>query len=481
MGDVRGFLKVRRKEAAYRPVCERVKDFEEVILPTPPKEAEYQASRCMDCGVPFCHWGCPVGNHIPEWNDMVFRQDWENAFKMLAATNNFPEITGRICPAACEQACVLGINDEPVTIRENELSIIEKAFGSGMVKPNIPEKRTGKKISVIGSGPAGLACSDQLNKAGHSVTVYEKDDRPGGLLRYGIPNFKLEKKVLDRRIDLMAAEGIKFISGVEVGKDIALEDVMRQSDAVCLAPGSGRPRDINIEGRELEGIHFAMDYLTQGNRIAGGEAIDPREFISAKGKKVVVIGGGDTGSDCVGTANRQGAECVVQIELMPKPGECRGEEHPWPMYPTLLRTSSSHEEGVIRDWSVLTKRFSGSNGRIEKLECVRTEFSREGKDKCPVIKEVENSGFCIDADLVIIAAGFLCPITEKLLSGLKVELDERGNIRTDINMMTGVEKVFSAGDGRRGQSLVVWAISEGRRCAHNIDKFLMGKSFLPVI
>jgi glutamate synthase (NADPH) small chain len=350
-----------------------------------------------------------------------------------------------------------------------------------MVKPNIPEKRTGKKISVIGSGPAGLACSDQLNKAGHSVTVYEKDDRPGGLLRYGIPNFKLEKKVLDRRIDLMAAEGIKFISGVEVGKDIALEDVMRQSDAVCLAPGSGRPRDINIEGRELEGIHFAMDYLTQGNRIAGGEAIDPREFISAKGKKVVVIGGGDTGSDCVGTANRQGAECVVQIELMPKPGECRGEEHPLPMYPTLLRTSSSHEEGVIRDWSVLTKRFSGSNGRIEKLECVRTEFSREGKDKCPVIKEVENSGFCIDADLVIIAAGFLCPITEKLLSGLKVELDERGNIRTDINMMTGVEKVFSAGDGRRGQSLVVWAISEGRRCAHNIDKFLMGKSFLPVI
>jgi glutamate synthase (NADPH) small chain len=479
MGDVRGFLKVRRKDAPYRPVCERIKDFKEVAEPLVPEEAAYQASRCMDCGTPFCHWGCPLGNQIPEWNDLMFREDWEGAYKMLSSTNNFPEITGRICPATCEYACVLGINDDPVTIRENELAIAERAFSLGLVKPSAARKSTGKKIGIIGSGPAGLACADQLNKAGHRVTVYEKDDKAGGLLRYGIPHFKLDKNILDRRLDVMAAEGVNFVTGVEVGDDITLDEIARESDAVCLAPGSGVPRDISIEGRELKGIHFAMEYLSQGNRIAAGDPIPPDEFISAEGKKVVVIGGGDTGSDCVGTANRQNASCVVQIELMPKPGECRSENSPWPKYPMLLKTTSSHEEGAQREWSVLTKRFTGKNGNVEKLECVRVEFSGEDKNGCPVMREVEGSGFYIDADLVIIAAGFISPITEKLLSRSGVELDGRGNIKADGEMMTNVKNIFSAGDGRRGQSLVVWAISEGRKCAYNIDRALMGRSFLP--
>lgn len=479
MGDVRGFLKIRRKDASYRPVCERVRDFKEVSIPLPPEEAVHQASRCMDCGTPFCHWGCPLGNYIPEWNDMMFRKDWEASFRMLSASNNFPEITGRICPAPCEHACVLGINDEGVTIRENEFAIIERAFSEGFVKTCVPLRKTGKKISVIGSGPAGLACCDQLNRAGHSVTVYEKDDKPGGLLRYGIPEFKLDKKVLDRRLKLLMSEGVNFVTGVEIGKDMTLKEIIEQSDAVCLAVGAGLPRDINIEGRELKGIHFAMDYLIQGNKIASKENIDAKKLISAKGKKVVVIGGGDTGSDCVGTANREKASCVVQIELMPKPETSRTSEYPWPRYPLILKTSSSHKEGGTREWSVLTKRFTGNNGNVEKLECVRVEFLKDAKSGRMVMKEIENSDFVIEAELVIIAAGFLSPSTEKLLSGSGVALDERKNVKTDACMMTSVKNVFSAGDARRGQSLVVWAISEGRKCAYNIDRHLMGKSFLP--
>lgn len=479
MGDVRGFLKVRRKEASYRPVCERVEDFEEVAVPLTSEEASHQASRCMDCGTPFCHWGCPLGNQIPEWNDLAFKGEWEKAFRLLSSTNNFPEITGRVCPATCEYSCVLGINDEPVTIRQNELSIIEKAFDAGMVKPRVRERRTGKKIFVVGSGPAGLACADQLNKAGHDVTVYEKDDKSGGLLRYGIPQFKLDKRVLDRRLELMRKEGIEFVTGMLVGRDIPSGELLSKADALCLALGSGCPRDIPIEGRDLNGIHFAMEYLTQGNRIAAGEKIPADKLISAEGKKVVVIGGGDTGSDCVGTANRQKAACVVQIELLPKPPDQRTEEYPWPRYPVVLKTSSSHEEGASREWAVLTKRFLGRAGKVTGLECARVEFVKSPVTGRLEMKEMENSRFPVEADLVIIAAGFVHPEQGGIVSELGLELDERKNIKTGQEMMTSVKKVFSAGDSRRGQSLVVWAISEGRKCAHNIDKYLMGRSFLP--
>ncbi len=481
MGDQRGFMKVKRKDAPYRPVCERLEDFSEVSAPLSPEESARQASRCMDCGTPFCHWGCPVGNFIPEWNDMMFRGDWAGAFGLLNYTNNFPEITGRVCPAPCESACVLGINDDPVAIRENELSIVEKAFDEGMVKPFIPVERTGKKVAIIGSGPAGLACGDQLNKAGHQVTIFEKDDKPGGLLRYGIPEFKLEKKILERRLSLMKEGGVDIVPGVNIGEEVSLEKLLEDNDAVCVAVGAGHPRDIDIEGRDLGGIHFAMEYLTQGNRLALGESLPREKLISAGGKKVVVIGGGDTGSDCVGTANRQKASCVVQLELMPRPGECRSEQHPWPSYPVILKTSSSHEEGVKREWAVLTKKFLGEGGMVARLECVRVEFTREGESACPVMREIPGSEFSIEADLVIIAAGFVHPQLAGLLSNSGIELDEKKNIKTDEKMMTSIGKVFSAGDSRRGQSLIVWAIAEGRRCAYNIDNYLMGRSFLPVV
>jgi glutamate synthase (NADPH/NADH) small chain len=405
-----------------------------------------QASRCMDCGTPFCHWGCPIGNYIPEWNDLVFNAQWERAFELLDATNNMPEVTGRVCPATCEYACVLGINDDPVTIRENELAVIEHAFKKGWVRPKPPKKRSGKKVAVIGSGPAGLACAAQLNKSGHKVVVFERDDRIGGILRYGIPDFKLEKRVLDRRIDIWKKEGIKFKTKTNVGVDYPLS---KEFDAVCLAGGSRVPRDLKIPGRELKGIYFAMDYLTQSNRRIAGEKIPKDQLIDAKGKKVVVIGGGDTGADCVGTANRQGAACVVQIDLLPQPPECR----------------DSHEEGAERQWSILTKKFVGKNGKVKKLSCVRLK---------PDMKEIPGSEFEIEADLVILAIGFLRPEHNGLLSSLGVEFDNRGNVKTDINYMTSVNKVFSAGDMRRGQSLVVWAIYEGRQAAKAIDKYLRG-------
>jgi len=481
MGDPRGFLKSARKSGAYRLVCERIKDSKEVAMPRPEKESQEQASRCMDCSTPFCHWGCPIGNYIPEWNDYMFRGNWKAALKLLEATNNLPEITGRICPALCEHACVLGLNDDAVTIRENELSVVELGFKKGLIKPGAVKKNTGKKIAIIGSGPAGLSCASQLNKAGHSVTIFERDKEPGGILRYGIPDFKLEKSIIDRRIDIWRKEGISFKTGVNVGGGYSSEKLLKEFDAVCLAGGARAPRDLKIEGRDLKGVYFAMDYLTQSNVRSGGEKIPKDKLIDAKDKKVVVIGGGDTGADCVGTAIRQDAACVMQIEVLPKPHECRPSNQPWPKYPTLLKTTSSHEEGGERSWAVLTKKFIGEKGIVKKLSCVKVEFSEMDAKSCPMMKEIPGSEFEIEADMVILAVGFLHPEHSGLLDELKVEFDKRGNVKTGEDYRTSVEKVFSAGDMRRGQSLVVWAISEGRRSAHYIDKYLMGESSLSLI
>jgi len=459
VGDIKGFLKVKRQAAGYRPVCERIKDYQEVAFLRNDKDSQEQASRCMDCGTPFCQWGCPLGNYIPEYNDLLFRGLWQSAFQLLDATNNFPEITGRLCPAICEYACVLGVNDDPVTSRENELNIIEHAFRAGLVKPDYPKKRSGREIAVVGSGPAGLACADQLNQAGHLVIVFERDEQPGGLLRYGIPGFKLQKQVLNRRLEILKKEGIIFVSGMNIGQDYKIEKLRRDFASVCLATGSRIPRDLYIKGRELEGIYFALDYLRESE---GGRLINARD------KRVVVIGGGDTGADCVGTAYRQGARYVTQIELLDKPPQCRTAGCPWPEYPLLYKTSSSHEEGGAREWSVSTKKFNGEDGRVKKLICQRVSGERAGEE------------FELEADLVILAMGFLHPEYNGLVNDLGLELDARGNIKTDENYMTKVEGVFSCGDMHRGQSLVVWAISEGRRAAYCIDKYLMGASNLPV-
>lgn len=479
MGNPKGFLKIKRAVMQYRPVCERVMDYRHVFTMRSHKDSEKQASRCMDCGTPSCHWGCPVGNYIPEWNDFVFRGQWQKAFELLNAANNLPEITGRICPAPCEYACVLGINDDPVTIKNNELAIIEYAFEKGFIKAVSLKKRSGKNVAIVGSGPAGLSCAAQLNNAGHRVTVFERDNRIGGILRYGIPDFKLEKWVLNRRIELWQKEGIEFATSVNVGEDCKPGKLLKDFDAVCLAGGSRVPRDIAIEGRNLKGIYFAMDYLTQSNRRVSGEVIPPERIIDAKNKKVVIIGGGDTGADCVGTAHRQGAKCVVQIEVLPKPSEYRTDAYPWPSYPMLLRTSSSHEEGGIREWSVLTKKFVGESGRIRKILCAKAEFSKEAGSVCPVMKEILGSEFEIDADIVILAVGFLHYERGHLIHELGIEFDSRGNLKTSSDYMTSQKGVFSAGDMRRGQSLIVWAISEGRCAAHHIDEYLIGKSSLP--
>lgn len=480
MGDIKGFLKVKRQPGAYRPVCERVKDFAEVNLLRSEAQSKEQSSRCMDCGTPFCHSGCPIGNYIPEWNDLVFCGQWQKAFSLLRATNNLPEITGRICPSLCEYACILGINDDPVTIRENELGIIEYAFAHGLIKPRIPKKRTGKKIAVIGSGPAGLACADQLNFAGHNVVVFERDDAVGGILRYGIPEFKLDKKIIDRRIKILQKEGIKFKTGLNIGVDYKIKELLAEFDAVCVACGSRTPRDLNIEGRNLSGVHFAMDYLIQSNKRIKGEEIPVDKLIDAKGRRVVVIGGGDTGADCVGVAHRQGASCVMQIEIMPKPPTCRTKDYSWPKYPLLLKSSTSHEEGGQRDWSILTKKITGSEGKVKKLSCVRVEFKKDVSG-CPVMQEIAGSEFEIETDLVILALGFLHPEKKGIIGELKLGLDQRGNVKTNDNYMTSKKDVFACGDMRRGQSLIVWAISEGRRAAHHIDKHLMGNSILPTL
>ena len=481
MDKERGFLKSARLSSSCREVSERLADFKDVYKMRSLEQSIDQASRCMDCSTPFCHWGCPLGNYIPEWNDDVFKGHWQQAFKLLNATNNLPEITGRVCPGLCEYSCVLGLNDDSVTIRENELAVIETAFKKGLIGPRRIENRTNKSIAVIGSGPAGLVCAAQLNLAGHQVIVFERDDKPGGLLRYGIPDFKLEKHILDRRIDIWKEEGVEFKTGVNVGVDYSAQRLLKDFDAVCLAGGARVPRDLLIEGRDLKGIYFAMDYLSQSNRRVNKEHVLQADLIDAGGKQVVVIGGGDSGADCVGTAHRQGATCVIQIEVLPQPAECRTSAQPWPKYPLILKVSSSHEEGGERHWAVLTKCFIGEKGLVKKLSCVKVEFSQASQKTCFKMQEIAGSEFEINADLVILAVGFLHPEHLGLLNDLHIKFDQGGNISTQENYMTSVEKVFSAGDMRRGQSLVVWAISEGRRCAYFMDKYLMGESNLPII
>lgn len=488
MGKPTGFKEYTRVSPSKTDKKERIQNYNEFVQLYSPEELNRQAARCMDCGVPFCHHGCPLGNIIPEFNDAVYKQDWKEAYEILTSTNNFPEFTGRICPAPCESACVLGINQPPVNIEEIEKHIIEIAFEKGFVTPQIPVLRTGKKIAVIGSGPAGLAAATQLNQAGHAVTVFERDEKPGGLLRYGIPDFKLEKKVIDRRIELLEKEGIVFKCNANVGVNVNLNDLLREFNAVVLAGGSTVPRDLNIPGRSLNGIHYAMHFLKQQNKIVAGS--DPLanpsvesniidHLISAKNKRVVVIGGGDTGSDCVGTSNRQGAIDVLQFELMPKPPESRTDFMPWPTYPMVLKTTTSHEEGCTREWAIATKEFIGNEkGELIALKTVELEWkSVDGKPSSFI--EKSGSEKTIPCDLVLLAMGFVAPQKDGLIDQLDVETDERGNVKaSEKDFKTNISKIFTCGDMRRGQSLVVWAISEGRECAKRVDEFLMGSSQL---
>ena len=452
--------------------------FREIFGDWSEEQAREQGSRCMNCSVPFCHKGCPLGNRIPDWNDLVYRGRWKEALESLHATNNFPEFTGRICPAPCEVSCVLAINQDPVTIEYIEKSIADRGWKEGWIVPRPPKSRTGKKVAIVGSGPAGLAAAQQLNSCGHLVTVFERADYIGGLLRLGIPEFKLEKQVVQRRVDQMTAEGVEFKTGVYVGDDYPVEDLRKSFDIILLTGGSTVPRDLPVPGRELEGVHFAMDYLTQQNRLLTGETIDPSERITAEGKRVVVMGGGDTGSDCLGTAHRQGAEVVYQLELLPEPPIERRDDNPWPQWSTILRTSSSHEEGGVRDYNISTKGFSGCNGKVEKLHAVRLEWGPPDETGRPAMNEIPGSEFEIEADLVLLAMGFLHPEHGSMLSDLGVDFDGRGNVKTDQNKMTSVSGVFAAGDMSRGQSLVVWALAEGREAARGIDEFLMGKTTL---
>jgi len=477
MGNPKGFLEIARVTPERRPVQERIHDWKEVYKDFPEEQLTKQASRCMDCGIPFCNQGCPLGNIIPDWNDLVYRGRWSEAIKRLHATNNFPEFTGRVCPAPCEGSCVLGINADPVTIKQVEVTIIEEAFKNGWVMPAPPKVRTGKKVAVIGSGPAGLAAAAQLNHAGHWVSVFERADRIGGLLRYGIPEFKMEKSILDRRLEIMSAEGIAFQTNANVGVNVSV-DVLRQTfDALLLAGGATHARDLPIPGRDLDGIHFAMDYLPLQNKRCEGDVVPDEQFITAKDKRVVIIGGGDTGADCLGTAHRQGAKSVVQFELLPKPPKDRAIDNPWPNWPNIFRTSSAHEEGGDREYCVLTKTFTGVDGKVKQLNAVHVEFVDEGGRK--VMKEVPNSGFTLDADLVLLAMGFVGPERKGMLDQLGVAINERGNVSTDTEKMTSVPGIFAAGDMARGQSLVVWAIREGRQAARFIDKYLMGSTDLP--
>ena len=478
MGKPTGFKEYKRQTPVERPVEERVGDFEEVYEPFPEEKLQRQAARCMDCGIPFCHIGCPLGNLIPEWNDMVYKGQWKTAWEILSATNNFPEFTGRICPAPCEESCVLGINEPAVSIENIEMTIIEHAFKEGWVVPEPPETRTNKTVAVIGSGPAGLAAADQLNRAGHTVTVFERADRIGGLLRYGIPDFKLEKKILDRRIEILAEEGIDFRVNAAVGTDISTDE-LKAFDAVVLCCGSTEGRDLPILGRDLEGIHFAMEFLPQQNKLVAGEKL--AEKISAKDKNVVVIGGGDTGSDCVGTAVRQGCKSVVNFELFPQPPLYRPSHQPWPYWPMKLRSSSSHRETGQdpRNYSLLTKAFRGQVGHVVGVTTVNVEFTRERQTGNSNMDEIPGTEKEWKADLVLLALGFTGPERDNVIRGLGVELDERGNIKTDKKYQTSIENVFAAGDCNRGQSLIVWAISEGREAARCVDLYLMGESDLP--
>ncbi len=470
MGDISGFLKIKRKEAGNRPLHERICDFSEVEQVLNSEDRMLQASRCMDCGVPFCHWSCPVDNLIPEWNDLLFKNEWKAAYERLTLTNNFPEFTGRICPALCEHGCVLSIGQEPVTIRENEVAIVEKAFSEGYIKPSPPLSRTGKTVAIIGSGPAGLAAADLLNKAGHTVTIFEKDEKPGGLLRYGIPDFKLSKATIDRRIGLMIREGLIIRTGIQIGKDISGKEIVNQFDAVCIAVGSSQPRDLHVEGRHFMGIHFAMDFLINQNRINAGQLSAGENQISAENKKVLVIGGGDTGSDCVGTAIRQKAASVTQIEILPKPPSGRTADNPWPYYAKILKTTTSHEEGCDRMWSLSTLAFTGSGNSVTGAEV--EEVAWENIDGKCSMKPVDGTRRIIEADLVLLALGFVHPVPEGLLSELGVELDHKKNIKVSGSQSTSINKVFAAGDSVTGASLVVNAIASGRKAAEEIDRFL---------
>jgi len=480
MGKITGFLEFSRELPHKRPPQERVNDYKEFVDRFPEEKLNEQAARCMDCGTPFCHDGCPVGNQIPEFNDAVYRKNYKEAYEILSSTNNFPEFTGRICPAPCESACVLGINQPAITIEEIEKHIIEIAFENGFVQPKIPAMRTGKKVAVIGSGPAGMAAAAQLNAVGHSVTVYERDDEPGGLLRYGIPDFKLEKWVIERRINLMKEEGVVIKCNANVGVNISINDLLREHHAIILAGGSTIPRDLKIPGRELNGIHFAMNYLKQQNQRVSNKEVKEDPIIS-KGKNVVVIGGGDTGSDCVGTSNRQKAESVTQFELMPMPPGSRTPHMPWPTYPMILKTTSSHEEGAKRHWAIATKEFIGDeNGNLKALKIVDLEWKFTEDNKPAGFAEKPGSEVEIPCERAYLAMGFIHPQHEGLLTQLDIELDERGNVKaTEKEFHTNISKIFSAGDMRRGQSLVVWAISEGRECAKKVDEYLMGYSLLP--
>jgi len=465
MGKTTGFLEYSRELAPRRPATQRVNDWFEIYLDLPEETLRKQGARCMDCGVPFCQTGCPVNNLIPDWNDLVYRGRWKDAVRQLHATNNFPEFTGRICPAPCEASCVLAINQPAVTIKQNEKNIVERGFLEGLIRPEPPKHRTGKKAAIVGSGPAGLAAAQQLRRAGHAVVVYEKADRIGGLLRYGIPQFKMEKHIIDRRLEQMSAEGVRFVTDAEVGKNISVEDLRRDCDAIVLAGGAEQPRDLKVPGRELKGIHFAMEYLPQQNRRCLGDTVDPETEILAGGKRVIIIGGGDTGADCLGTCHRQKPVSVHQFEIMPKPPDERSPLTPWPMWPMQLRIEGAHEEGGIRDWSIATTKFSGEVGSVKRLHAVRV-------GPAPKFEPIPGSDFTIDADLVLIAMGFLGPVRNGMIEQLGLALDQRGNVATDRNYMSSVPGVFAAGDMRRGQSLVVWAIAEGRKAAAAVDTYL---------
>ncbi len=470
MGNIKGFIEVKRKEAGYRPIKERITDFGEVEQTLNIDDRKLQASRCMDCGVPFCHWSCPVDSKIPEWQDAVYHADWQEAARLLQSTNDFPEFTGRVCPALCEKSCVLATHNEAVTIRENEASIIERAFEMGFIIANPPKKRTGKKVAVIGSGPAGLSVAAQLNKKGHTVTVFEKDEKAGGLLRFGIPDFKLNKGLINRRLKILSEEGIKFQTGILVGKDITAESLLKDFDAVCLAVGAMKPRDLQVKGRELEGVYFAMDYLCQQNRKVAGAEFSKEDRISAKGKNVIVIGGGDTGSDCVGTAVRQKAKSIKQIEILPQPPENRTNNNPWPYWPQTLRTSTSHNEGCERFWSMETQKFYGKKAKLSHIELNELKWSNNNGifEKAVISKKPTK----FEADLVLLAMGFTQPIHEGLLDSFILKYDKRGNIQINDNHQTSNAKVFAVGDAASGASLVVHAIDSGRKAAVHIDEFL---------
>jgi len=482
MGRPTGFLEIERRDRPYEKPEIRGRSWKEFVKPLPDAENRKQAARCMDCGIPFCHEGCPVNNLIPDWNNLVYRDQWRAALTTLHSTNNFPEFTGRVCPAPCEAACTLNIDDNPVTIKTIECAIVDRGWQEGWIEPVVPPRRTGKRVGVVGSGPAGLACAQQLARAGHSVTVFEKADRLGGLLRYGIPDFKMEKQLIDRRVDQMEAEGVSFRTEVEVGVDLSIASLLDEFDAIAMTGGAEQPRDLEVPGRELDGIHFAMDFLPQQNRRNAGDTEQraaPHGTITAHGKHVVVVGGGDTGSDCIGTSVRQGARSITQIEILPRPPERENKALTWPDWPLKLRTSSSQEEGCEREWSVLTKRAIGENGYVTALECVRVDWLRSPDGRF-AIQEIPDSSFTLKADLVLLAMGFLGPRGPGMVEQSGVELDPRSNIRANtIDYRTSIPKLFAAGDMRRGQSLVVWAIREGRQCACAIDEFLMGTTLLP--